>query len=105
MSGSELDYQLLRHLANDPATSQRGLASSLGISVGKLNYCLHALVDKGWIKINNFRRSDNKLAYAYLLTPGGVKAKASLARAFLMRKEKDFETLQREIELLRSDLS
>lgn len=64
-----------------------------GISVGKLSYCLHAPVDKGWVKINDFRRTDDKLAYACLLTPGGVKAEVSLTRAFLVFKVRNFDAL------------
>lgn len=104
MSDPDLDYQLLRHIADTPTTSQRGLAYTLGVSVGKINFCMQALVSKGWVKINNFRRSDNKLAYAYLLTPGGVVAKAAMTREFLERKEQEFETLQQEIQRLRSEL-
>ena len=83
MPNPNLDYELLRHLADEPAASQRGLAERLGVSVGKVNYCLRALVDKGWVKANNFRRSDKKLAYAYLLTPTGASAKLRLTRDFL----------------------
>jgi len=73
--------------------------------VGKVNYCLRALVDKGWVKVKNFRSSQNKLAYAYLLTPRGATAKAKLARAFLARKETEYEALHSEIEALRSELT
>jgi EPS-associated MarR family transcriptional regulator len=75
----------------------------LGISVGKLNYCLRALTDKGWVKANNFRRSDNKLAYAYILTPTGLEEKSRLTKAFLQRKLVEFEQLRREIEGLKSE--
>lgn len=104
MLNDELDYELLRQLAEQPVAGQRGLASRLGVSVGKVNYCLRALVDKGWVKADNFRRSDNKWAYAYLLTPHGVTAKMQLAHAFLERKEREFERLQHEIAALRSEL-
>lgn len=104
MSKSDLDYELLRHMAAKPAASQRGLASRLGVSVGKINYCLRALVDKGWVKVRSFRRSDNKLAYAYLLTPSGVSAKMRLTRAFLALKEEEFEQLHRDIDTLRREL-
>ena len=73
-------------------------------SVGKVNYCLRALVDKGWVKANKFRRSDNKLAYAYLLTPRGARAKVRLTYEFLAHKEHEFERLEREIAGLRSEL-
>lgn len=99
----DMDYELLRQLNQEPTASQRSLAARLGVSVGKINYCLRALVDKGWVKANNFRRSDNKLAYAYLLTPAGIDAKARLTRSFLKRKLGEFERLQSEIERLRHE--
>lgn len=104
MPQDDLDYELLRQITDEPAASQRGLASRLGVSVGKVNYCLRALVDKGWVKANNFRRSDNKWAYAYLLTPRGASAKVRLAHDFLARKESEFELLQHEIAALRREL-
>ena len=103
MPENDLDYELLRQITDQPTASQRGLAARLGVSVGKVNYCLRALVDKGWVKANNFRRSDNKLAYAYLLTLGGASAKLRLAHDFLARKECEFELLKREIEILRTE--
>jgi EPS-associated MarR family transcriptional regulator len=104
MPTPSLDYELLRQLADQPAASQRSLAEHLGVSVGKVNYCLRALVDKGWVKADNFRRSDNKLAYAYLLTPSGARAKLRLTRDFLARKEQEFEALRHEIAALRGEL-
>lgn len=97
----ELPYYLLCELTAEPVVSQRGLAERFGISLGKVNYCLKALVDKGLVKANNFKRSDNKLAYAYVLTPYGLEEKSRLTKAFLQRKLVEFETLQREIEALR----
>ena len=105
MATEELDLELLRQLNSQPAASQRKLAQGLGVSVGKLNFCLRALVDRGRVKANNFRRSDNKLAYAYLLTPRGVSAKLSLTSHFLRRKELEFEELQTQISALRTELS
>jgi len=104
MSQDDLHYQLLRELTREPAASQRNLATGLGVSVGKVNYCLRALVSKGWIKVNNFRRSDNKWAYVYLLTPTGVAAKVRLTKEFIEKKERDFESLHAEIEQLKSEL-
>ena len=104
MPGNKLDYELLQQIATQSSASQRGLAVCLGVSVGKVNYCLRALVDKGWVKASNFRRSDNKLAYIYLLTPSGVSAKLQLTRDFLARKEQEFEQLQAEIALLRNEV-
>ena len=105
ISSQELPYQLLRQLTNEPAASQRSLATRLGVSLGKLNFCLKALVDKGWVKANNFRRSDNKLAYAYVLTPSGIEEKGRLTQYFLQRKLGEFEALQQEIESLRREES
>ena len=105
MPQDNLDYELMRQITDEPAASQRGLATRLGVSVGKVNYCLRALVDKGWVKANNFRRSDNKWGYAYLLTPRGASAKLRLAHDFLARKEHEFERLQGEIAMLRRELN
>jgi EPS-associated MarR family transcriptional regulator len=96
-----LDYELLCQLEVHDGASQRDLAARLGVSVGKINYCLRAVIDKGWVKANNFRRADNKWAYAYLLTPGGLRAKLQLAHSFLERKEVEFIQLQAEIAALR----
>ena len=103
MQNDELRYQLLKLLAHEPQISQRNLAQKLGISVGRANYCLSALADKGWVKINNFRRSDNKLAHAYLLTPQGLEEKARITLSFLRQKVAEHAQLQREIELLRQE--
>ena len=105
MPGENLDYELLRHITRRPDAGQRGLAIQMGVSVGKVNYCLRALVDKGWVKASNFRRSDNKWAYAYLLTPSGALAKLQLTKDFLARKEQEFEQIQVDISALRTELS
>jgi len=105
MSDPELDYQLLSELTHAPEASQRSLAVRLGVSLGKVNYCMRALIDKGWVKVENFRRSDNKWAYAYLLTPSGAVAKMRLTRDFLARKEQEFESLQAEIDALRMEVA
>lgn len=97
----DIDYELLREIAAQDGASQRDLAQRLGVSVGKVNYCLRAVIDRGWVKANNFRRADNKWAYAYLLTPSGMKAKLQLASAFLERKEQEYLLLQNEIAELR----
>ena len=102
---SKIDYELLRQISTQKNTSQRDLARHMGVSVGKINYCLRAVIDRGWVKANNFRRADNKWAYVYLLTPSGVSAKVRLAHAFLERKEREFEALQREIEELRNEVT
>lgn len=94
----------LRLLAEQPELSQRQLSQALGLSLGKTHYVLHAMLDRGLVKIENFRRSDNKLAYAYLLTPKGLGEKVRLTRAFLARKEAEFVTLQATIARLRQEV-
>ncbi len=95
---------VLRLLEQRPELSQRELSEALGLSLGKTHYVLHALLDKGLVKARNFRRSDNKLAYAYVLTPTGIREKLQLTRAFLSRKEGEFEQLQHTIAALKSEL-
>ena len=82
----EAHYRLLRLLDASPNLSQRELARELGVSLGKVNYCVNALIEKGWVKARNFRNSNNKLAYAYLLTPRGIEQKAAITVQFLHRK-------------------
>jgi EPS-associated MarR family transcriptional regulator len=96
-------YSLLKTLEENPGLSQRDLAKKLGISLGKVNFCLNALVEKGSLKINNFRKSDNKLAYAYLLTPRGVEEKARITVQFLKYKVQEYERLRAEIEELQRE--
>ncbi|MGB3742376.1 MAG: MarR family EPS-associated transcriptional regulator [Castellaniella sp.] len=99
----ESHLKALRLLESNPDLSQRELAQALGISLGKANYCVRALLDKGLIKMQNFRSSDNKLNYAYLLTPAGIAAKAELTRSFLKIKTREYEILKQEIEQLRRE--
>lgn len=96
-------YGLLKTLEENPGLSQRDLAKRLGVSLGKINSCLNALVAKGSLKINNFRNSDNKLAYAYLLTPSGVEQKARMTMQFLKYKVQEYEKLRAEIEALQRE--
>lgn len=100
----DLHYKLLKLLQANPDLSQRRLAQELGISLGKTNYCLRALIEKGWVKADNFRRSTNKVAYAYLLTPHGIEARARATVQFLRRKVAEHEALANEIELLRDEV-
>ena len=100
----ETRYLLLRTLEANPAISQRELAQTLDISLGKANYCLKALIEKGLVKASNFRNNQNKLAYAYLLTPRGVEEKARMTVGFLRRKMAEYEALQQEIERLRKEV-
>ena len=94
-------YGLLKTLEDNPGLSQRDLAKRLGVSLGKINFCLNALIEKGCLKVNNFRNSDNKLAYAYLLTPQGVEQKARMTVEFLQIKMHEYERLRTEIEELK----
>jgi len=97
-------YRVLRLIEEQPEVSQRELARALGVSLGKTHYLMKALLEKGLVKANNFRRSDNKLAYAYLLTPSGIAAKLELTRAFLHLKEDEYRAAHEEIERLRREL-
>jgi EPS-associated MarR family transcriptional regulator len=99
----EIRYKLLRLLKANPQMSQREAASELGVSVGKINYVLQALMRRGWIKASNFKNSQNKLAYRYLLTPRGIEAKATLTVRFLRAKMDEYEMLKLEIEQIRRD--
>lgn len=96
-------YKLLKILEAHPEASQRELANELGVSLGKVNYCLSALVDKGLVKVRNFTNSKNKAAYAYLLTPQGIEEKARVTLRFLKRKMQEHEQLQEEIAQLRQE--
>jgi EPS-associated MarR family transcriptional regulator len=97
-------YGLLKVLEENSGLSQRDMAKRLGISVGKVNYCLNALVEKGCVKINNFRDSGNKMAYTYLLTPSGLEQKARMTVEFLKYKIQEYERLKGEIEELRREM-
>lgn len=96
-------YRVLKLIEAEPQISQRQLANRMGVSIGKANYCIKALIDKGFVKLKNFRRSDNKLAYAYLLTPSGIEEKARLTLSFLRMKEAEYEQIKREIAELQAE--
>lgn len=96
---------VLRLLEQRPDLSQRELSVTLGLSLGKTHYVLHSLLDLGLVKVRNFTRSNNKLAYAYVLTPNGLREKMRLTRAFLTRKEAEFKRLQHTIASLRVELA
>ena len=97
--------QLLKLLQDQPQMSQRDLARAMGVSLGKANYCLKALMDKGLVKFGNFRRNPDKAVYAYLLTPAGLEEKTRITLDFLKRKVAEYEALAAEIEQLRGDLN
>lgn len=99
----DIHLRVLREVEKTPEISQRELARELGVSLGKTNYCLRALLDKGWIKARNFRNSENKLRYAYLLTPSGIENKALLTVTYLKIKMKEYERLKQEIEQLKKE--
>lgn len=103
MFDDNTSYGLLKTLEDNPSLSQRDLAKRLGVSLGKVNFCLNALVEKGCLKVNNFRNSENKLAYAYLLTPRGVDEKARITVRFLKCKMQEYERLRLEIEELKRE--
>jgi EPS-associated MarR family transcriptional regulator len=96
-------FWTLKVLQEKPGVTQRTLAKEVGINVSSINFCLKALVEKGWIKMGNFSKNPQKLSYAYLLTPTGVAEKAALTRRFLQRKMAEYEKLRGEIEALQRD--
>lgn len=102
-AGDEISLRLLSLLEHHPAISQRALSAELGLSLGKTHYCLRALIDKGWVKVRNFRSSQNKLAYAYALTPRGIRQRAHATLAFLQRKRVEYADLEAEIRLLEAE--
>ena len=97
-------YQLLKLLEANPGLSQRQLAEAAGVSVGKMNYLLKGLGEKGLVKAENFRRSDNKLAYLYKLTPAGIAEKARVARRYLAKRKAEYEAIREEIATLQKEL-
>ena len=104
MHKSEIEYIILKILKDNPKITQRQLSKQLDLSLGRTNYLIHALVDKGWVKLSNFKRSDNKVGYLYLLTPNGIHEKSILAQNFLKRKSEEYNRLKEEIEILRNEL-
>ena len=100
----ERHLRAMRLLEENPDMSQRELAEALGVSLGAANYCLKALVGKGWVKLENFQNNPNKLGYLYLLTPSGMTAKTQLTAQFLRRKLVEYEALKVEIEQLKGEV-
>ena len=97
-------YQLLKLLEENPEMSQRQIAAALGVSLGKVNFCLRALIEIGSVKIANFSHSPNKKAYVYLLTPKGIEEKAKVTLRFLAKKQNEYEELKREINELKNEV-
>ena len=96
-------FQILKSLERDTHPTQRQLSNDLGVSLGKVNYCLKSLIKKGFIKVNNFRNSKNKIQYSYLLTPKGIEEKAKLTLDFIRIKTQEYDTLKQEIESLKQE--
>lgn len=105
MLTDEYRYKILKLVQEKPDISQRELAKALGISLGKTNFCLKALVQVGLLKVSNFRNSKNKLAYMYILTPNGIEQKATVTQNFLKSKLCEYEKLIEEIENLRKEIN
>ena len=104
MPNDEIQLSVLRLLEQNPQLTQRQLSAELGGSLGKTHYIVKSLIDVGLIKLDNFQRSNNKLGYAYLLTPKGIAEKASITVRFLARKQDEYKRLEREIEALKSEV-
>ena len=101
MNIEDIHLDLLRKLEVNPEYTQRELSQEMGVSLGKVNYCMKKLIEKGWIKLSNFSRNPNKVSYIYLLTPKGIEQKTKLTILFLKRKIEEFEILKDEISELK----
>jgi EPS-associated MarR family transcriptional regulator len=99
----EAHFKVLRLLELNPKIKQRELAAAAGVSLGKTNYCINALLEKGLIKVKNFKNNKRKITYSYLLTPAGVAEKAALTKRFLKLKMEEYEAIKEEIELLKKE--
>ena len=104
MTNQELEYRVLKILEQQPDLTQRQLAQKLGVSLGKTHYLVKSLIDVGWVKLENFQRSDNKWRYAYFLTPRGIVEKASITAKFLVKKQQEHILLQEEIAQLQEEV-
>jgi EPS-associated MarR family transcriptional regulator len=104
MTNQELEYRALKILEKHPDLTQRQLAEELGISLGKTHYLVKSLIDVGWVKLDNFQKSNNKWGYAYLLTPMGIKEKAAITARFLLKKQREYNALKDEIAQLQAEV-
>lgn len=104
LNTQEIHLKVLRRLEKNPDITQRQLAEALGVSLGKANYCLKALINTGLVKVRNFKKNTNKRSYFYILTPKGIEAKARISMKFLQRKVEEYEALRLEIEQLRKEV-
>tara|TARA_B110000305_G_C19435697_1_gene638804 strand:- start:1325 stop:1645 length:321 start_codon:yes stop_codon:yes gene_type:complete len=105
MKNSEDHFKLLRNLNENPSSSQRKMADELGFSLGKLNYCLKELKKRGLVKVKNFKKSEKKLSYLYMLTPSGFTMKKNLTLDFMKKKIKEYEELKNEIKNIERDFN
>ena len=103
MSKKQNQYQILKSLEQDSRSTQRQLSNDLGVSLGKVNYCIKSLIEKGLIKVNNFRNNNNKIQYSYLLTPKGIEEKAKLTLDFIRIKTQEYDALGQEINDLKKE--
>ena len=103
MNNKDIHLDLLRKLESNPEYTQRELSQEMGVSLGKVNYCMKKLTEKGWVKLMNFSHNPNKVGYVYLLTPRGIEEKARLTFAFLKIKLEEYEMLKNEINKLKQD--
>ena len=101
----ELSIKIINVIEKTPRQSQRALSKRCGVSLGSIHYCLNALIQKGYVKVQNFKNSKSKLACAYILTPSGITLKKELTLTFLQRKQAEYVTLQKEIKALKKDLA
>ena len=104
MTDQELEYRALKILEQQPDLTQRQLAEALGVSLGKTHYLVKSLIDVGWVKLDNFQKSNSKWGYAYLLTPMGIVEKAAITARFLVRKQGEYNELQQEIAQLQKEV-
>ena len=105
MNNKDIRLDLLRKLEDNPNYTQRELSKEMGVSLGKVNYCMKKLIEKGWVKLSNFNNNKDKVSYIYLLTPKGIEKKAKLTIEFLKTKIKEYQILQEEIEVLKQDIN
>ena len=103
VSKKQNKFQILKSLEQDSRSTQRQLSNNLGVSLGKVNYCIKSLIEKGFIKVNNFRNNKNKIQYSYLLTPKGIEEKSKLTLDFIRIKTQEYDTLKQEIEILKQE--
>jgi EPS-associated MarR family transcriptional regulator len=104
MNSVKINLELLRKLEKNPELTQRELSKEMGVSLGKINYCMKKLIEKGWIKLSNFNKNLNKMSYIYLLTPKGIEQKSKLTLAFLEIKLEEYELVKYEISKLQYDV-